>query len=229
MKLFKSLYYVFKELVRSSIFLNYIYLLCFDRKRFIADEKIAVVGFPRVGNTFAGRVVKIGFGEQKIKLVNHYHSSAQAINAVKSRIPTVLIIRKPLDTILSLYIYNNKNYYVSAHFLRFIIYHLRIYSYSSKMLIIAFEEFSENPNIIIQKINNKFNLKLDDSIINIKQMILDNIIQDNLTNPLNNLKLSAPSEEKNILKKKYRETIKSNYLLKVANYLTNKILKRKYA
>ena len=229
MKIFHNIYYIVKELIRSSIILNKCYLFFFKKNRIINSETIAVVGFPRVGNTFAGRVIKVGFGSRKFKIVNHYHSSAQAISASSLKIPTILIIRKPVDTILSLYIsYPLNSYYISTHIIRFIIYHLRILFSNSKLLIINFDDFKDNPNFLLKKVNQEFQFNLDQNILNeeLKKNVLNSIKIDNKLNPNNKLKVSAPSKEKEILKEKYRQSINSNCLLIIANYLHTKLLNK---
>jgi hypothetical protein len=67
--------------VRSLRVLNYFYLVLFYNDRRIKNEGIAVVSFPRVGNTYAGRVIKRGGNNRKLKFVHHYHSAAEAINS----------------------------------------------------------------------------------------------------------------------------------------------------
>jgi hypothetical protein len=228
MKLFYSLFYLVKEMVRSSRVLNYFYLVLFFNDRRIKNENIAVVGFPRVGNTYTGRVIKLGGNNRRFKFVHHYHSAAQAINSSNLNIPTLLVIRDPVDTILSLHIHSPKGkYYISAHILRFIIYHTRILlSPISNTLVINFNDFKDNPIDIIKKTNDKFNLKLNENISDLHESVINSILKDNKKNPANVLKVSAPSKKKEVLKNKYRSEVELNPLIIIANYLHQKLLKK---
>jgi len=179
----KNSIYLFKEIIRSSVLLNNIYNNLFEKDRTISNEIIAVIGFPRVGNTFAGRVVKLGLGIDIVSgggFVNHYHSAAMGINSLKLNIPTVLVIREPVDTVLSIYIAHIKQTKISiySHTLRYIIYHLRLINKLDNLIIIPFNEFRDNAKYIIDKINKRtlLNLNLPDD--NIKQLVFESILAD---------------------------------------------------
>ena len=75
-----------------------------DRR--IKNEGIAVVSFPRVGNTYAGRVIKRGGNNKKLKFVHHYHSAAEAINSSNVLKPSTSLI---LNTSI------NSKYVFSVH------------------------------------------------------------------------------------------------------------------
>ena len=224
-----NIFYLPKEIIKSSVILNNIYLHLNHKEKLISDENIAVVGFPRVGNTFAGRVLKLAFENRNCKLVNHYHSAAQAIYSSKKNIPTILITRNPRDVILSLKIYYQgiNNISINSHIFRFLIYHLRILLSNTDMLIIDFDEFTKNPNILIKKINSKYHLKLNENIEDLENKVFSSIRRDNKFKPENKFKISSPSAEKKSLKKGLKSSVDNNFFIKLAEYIYTKI-KNKY-
>jgi len=83
----------FPRFVRQNPHLAY---LCVNR-----DTKIVIEGFPRCGNTFA----VIAFQQaqkRKIKIAHHLHVPAQIRYATRNGIPTLVLIREPLEAVASL-------------------------------------------------------------------------------------------------------------------------------
>ena len=129
------LIYLIKEIFKSNILLLKLYLSIYDKSSFMRKNQVAVCGLPRSGNTFLGRVLRFSSIEP-ISLANHFHSSAQLISSVKIGIPSVLIVRDPVEVILSLYIgyqtKNKKRLPITIHYLRYLIYHISLLPHRKK-------------------------------------------------------------------------------------------------
>jgi len=65
-----------------------------------ADTELVIEGFQRSGNTFAAAAFDMAQG-RPIKTAHHLHSSAQVLEAVRLRVPVLLLIRNPKDTVVS--------------------------------------------------------------------------------------------------------------------------------
>jgi hypothetical protein len=68
----------------------------------IADRNTELVidGFQRSGNTFA--VVAFEMSQARpVRIAHHLHAAAQIIAAVRMGVPTLVLIRDPVDTVLS--------------------------------------------------------------------------------------------------------------------------------
>ena len=65
------------------------------------ETDVVIEGFPRCGNTFA--VVAFQSAQnQSIKIAHHIHAAAQISLAARWEIPTIVLIREPLDAVSSL-------------------------------------------------------------------------------------------------------------------------------
>ena len=67
------------------------------------DKQLVIEGFPRSGNTFARRAFLMAQGEgfDKTRISVHFHVPAQVVRAARWQIPTLVLIRKPKDAVLS--------------------------------------------------------------------------------------------------------------------------------
>ena len=78
-----------------------------DLSRAVTPDKLVVIeGFPRSGNSFARRAFIMAQGENfdVARIAHHLHVPAQVIRAARWRIPTLVLLRRPKDAVLSLVI-----------------------------------------------------------------------------------------------------------------------------
>jgi hypothetical protein len=71
------------------------------RRNFPASPAVAIVidGFPRSANTFSARAFQ--FANPGVAVSHHMHAPANILLGVRYRIPTVVLIRPPVDAVLS--------------------------------------------------------------------------------------------------------------------------------
>lgn len=72
-----------------------------DKLLFSDNTDLVIEGFPRVGNTF----FVLAFQErclQDVKIAHHVHLTCQIKEAIKNNVPTIVLIRDPFNSILSL-------------------------------------------------------------------------------------------------------------------------------
>jgi hypothetical protein len=64
-----------------------------------ATDQIVIDGFPRSANTFSSRAFQ--FANPDVAASHHMHAPANILLAVRYGVPTVVVIREPVDAILS--------------------------------------------------------------------------------------------------------------------------------
>lgn len=63
------------------------------------SDQIVIDGFPRSSNTFSSRAFR--FANPDVVASHHMHAPANILLAVRYRVPTVVVIRSPVDAVLS--------------------------------------------------------------------------------------------------------------------------------
>lgn len=66
-----------------------------------ADTEIVIEGYPRCANTFTVVAFRQAQGRE-VRIAHHLHAAAQILVAHQRRIPAILLIRDPVDAIVSL-------------------------------------------------------------------------------------------------------------------------------
>jgi hypothetical protein len=115
-----------------------------------------IEGFPRSGNTFARRAFAMAQGENvnQKRIASHLHVPAQVVQAARWQIPTLVLIRRPRDAVLSFALWNPisvdqaltyyKSFYETAE------------KYRDAFVLARFEEITEDFGPVIKRINDKF-------------------------------------------------------------------------
>lgn len=149
------------------------------------DTEIVIEGFPRSANTFAYRAFQM-CQEREIRVAHHLHAPAQIIMAAKMNIPTVVQIRNPEDSVLSLVI-RNPFISIKVALKQYILFYQAILPYRDHFVLAKFEDVTKNFGLIIRQINNKFDTRFREFEHNEKNVAMcyqipsgDRIIQKEL-------------------------------------------------
>jgi hypothetical protein len=121
------------------------------------DTQLVIAGFPRSGNTFA--VVAFRQAQQEsVSIANHLHAPAQVIRAARWQIPTLVLIRNPVDAVVSLII---RHPHISTTWAlkSYISFYETIASYRHAYVIGLFDEVVEDYGAVIGRVNAKFNTR----------------------------------------------------------------------
>jgi hypothetical protein len=128
-----------------------------DLSRATTPDKLVVIeGFPRSGNSFARRAFIMAQGEtfDVTRIAHHLHVPAQVVRASRWRIPTLVLIRRPKDAVLSLVIRDPISvdqalrYYVS--------FYETAEKYRDAYVLGLFEEVTGDFGRVIERLNDKF-------------------------------------------------------------------------
>lgn len=117
------------------------------------DTDLVIEGFGRSGSTFANFAF-LSAQNEPVKTVHHTHAAAQIILAAQMGIPTLAIIKKPLDAALS----HMVRYNVAARpaLIAWNRFHRRVLPYRRKFVAATFEEVTKDFGGVTRKVNAKF-------------------------------------------------------------------------
>jgi hypothetical protein len=137
-----------------AVFFSLYWLMRKDRARVVTpDTQLVVEGFPRSANTFA----KVAFSKaqkEKVRIAHHLHVPAQVIRAARWQIPTLVLIRKPRDAVLSLVVRDPIS--IDQALKYYLSFYETVEKYRDAYVLGLFEEVTEDYGEVIRRINDKF-------------------------------------------------------------------------
>jgi hypothetical protein len=140
-----------------SIYFRLYRLLRQDLSRIVTrDTQLVIEGFPRSGNSFARRAFVMAQNESfdKTRLAHHMHVPAQVVRAAHWQIPTLVLIRKPRDAVLSFSVWDPIS--VGQALRYYISFYETSEKYRDAYVLGLFEEVTEDFGQVIKRINDKF-------------------------------------------------------------------------
>ncbi len=118
------------------------------------DTEIVIEGYPRSANTFAVAALEVA-QQRKIKVARHTHAIAQIKVAARQGLPTIILVRKPKDAILS-YVIREKNVTLSLAINRYKAYYSAVRQLQDNFHIARFEDVTSNYGAVIKSLNKKY-------------------------------------------------------------------------
>src|ERR671920_2375520 len=120
------------------------------------DTQLVIEGFPRSGNSFARRAFVSAQDESfdKTRIAHHLHVPAQVVRAAQWQIPTLVVIRRPRDAVLSLVIRDPIS--VDQALRYYISFYETAEKYRDAYVLGRFEEVTEDFGEVIRRINDRF-------------------------------------------------------------------------
>jgi len=116
--------------------------------------QLVIEGFPRSGNTFA--VVAIEQAQhERVRIAHHLHMPAQVMLAARWQIPTLVLIRRPKDAVLSLAIREPRISILQAmkHYVSF---YEKAAGYRGAFVVGTFEEVIQDYGAVLKRVNAQF-------------------------------------------------------------------------
>lgn len=180
------------------------------------DTEIVIEGYPRSANTFAVAAFLLA-QERPVKVAHHLHVPAQVIRAVQWGIPTIVLIRKPEDAVLSLLVREPR---LSAHqsLVDYVRFYRRIKPYCSYFVLATFEEVTTNFGLVIEKVNKKFgtNFKMfahtDENVTKAMKIVEEMDKADQRKATVTETTVARPSEIRTRLKERRRRDLEDPHL-----------------
>ncbi len=158
---YKSFKHEIRELIsHSPFFVEWISQFS-SWKRFLvhSDSRICIEGYPRSANTYAVAAFQVSQNDYTSHIGRHSHLSGQVLRAHKLGVPTVVLIRNPLDAIASLKIFSP--YLTLDQCVRFYTkFYLEVENVLEDIVVVEFSSVTENFNDLIEKLNRKYGMSL---------------------------------------------------------------------
>ena len=137
-----------------SAFYGLYWLARKDQARIVTpDTQLVIEGFPRSANTFA-RVAFNRAQSERVRIAHGLHVPAQVIRAATWRIPTLVLIRKPKDAVLSFAIRDPIS--VDQALRYYLSFYETVEEYRDAYVLGLFEEVTEDFGEVIRRINDRF-------------------------------------------------------------------------
>jgi hypothetical protein len=125
-----------------------------DQARVVTpDTRLVMEGFPRSANSFA-RVAFNRAQSERVRIAYGLHVPAQVIRAARWRIPTLVLIRKPRDAVLSFAIRDPIS--VDQALRYYLSFYETVEEYRDAYVLGLFEEVTEDFGQVVRRINEKF-------------------------------------------------------------------------
>jgi len=172
-----------KRYLKNKFFYNnplYLYYFKFfvdkHKELFInQNTDIIVEGFPRSGNSFLVFYLK-KISKNKINIASHTHHPAHVMKGYKEKKTIIIVIREPIDAVVSLFIFYKKKIKFELLIDEYISFYNRIFKYKDEFIILNFETIIKNPKKVINIINSKNKKKrLNYSLI--KKNVIFNLLK----------------------------------------------------
>jgi hypothetical protein len=125
-----------------------------DRARIVTPEtQLVIEGFPRSANSFA-RVAFNRAQKGTVRIATGLHVPAQVIRAARWRIPTLVLIRRPKDAVLSFAIRDPISIEQALEY--YLSFYETIEGYADAYVLGTFEEVTEDFGRVIRRLNDRF-------------------------------------------------------------------------
>lgn len=219
----------FTSLITKNLKFHYTYSLIFRNSTTVKkNSDIVIEGFVRSSNTYFETNFRLS--NPSLKIAHHNHQISQLYFANKFNKKIVFLIREPIDSIISAYIYWAKSTHPNKILNEWIKYHRNVINLNLNINVYSFLQVTTDYNSIITDLNKKTNsnfLLADEDILQKKTF---NKIKENLKDIKRGIThiASIPSNDRNIEKQKIENQIlkdsKSLALLKEANEIYVKLI-----
>jgi hypothetical protein len=137
-----------------AVFFSLYGLMRKDRRRVVSpDTQLVIEGFPRSANSFATRAFRMA-QKEKVRVAHGLHVPAQVIRAARWEIPTLVLVRKPKDAILSFVLRDPIS--VDQALRYYLSFYETVEKYRDAYVLGLFEEVTEDYGEVIKRVNDKF-------------------------------------------------------------------------
>ncbi|MDX6767099.1 MAG: hypothetical protein SFU85_09935 [Candidatus Methylacidiphilales bacterium] len=124
------------------------------------DTELLIEGYPRSGNSFAEAAFRLAQPEP-VGLAHHTHAAAQVLAAAKWNVPTLLLIREPLDAARSLMMHHPALFTPAKCLKEYIVFHEAILPIRSKYLLARFETVTRDFGQVMVALNATFGTQFE--------------------------------------------------------------------
>jgi hypothetical protein len=176
--------------------------------------ELVLEGFGRAGSTYALYGFRLA-QPRDVRVAHHTHASAQVITAVRWGIPTIVIVRPPVDSALSHMA--RRRIPARAPLQAWVRYHERILPYRDGFVVTSFADMTKDFGAVVARANERFGTSyvVWESSPENEQRIFDLINQRNVDrfgaqeSEAKSQALARPTAEREALKERMRAEVES--------------------
>lgn len=178
------------------------------------DTEIVIEGFPRSGNSFSVGAFESA-QKRDVKIAHHLHAPAQIVSAARKNIPAIVLIRHPVDAVISMkaldlessHIRPPKNQNIASLIKSYIQFYQRLIPYQDKYIVSLFEVTTSDFGSIIKRVNQRFDTEFE----------IFNHIEANTKKVFDQRGFHAsPNSRRQEIKKSIREELQSDVMQKLS-------------
>lgn len=117
--------------------------------------ELVIEGYPRSGNTFAAHAFQYAQG-RTLSIANRCHAPAQVMEAVHRSIPCLLLIRQPVDSAISSFVYIDGKLtpeFLLHHYLKF---YRTLDSLLDQVVVASFDQVKNDFGHVIFRLNSRY-------------------------------------------------------------------------
>ncbi len=178
------------------------------------DTELVIEGSPRSGNTFVVAAFELA-QRRPVRVVHHLHAAAQVLEAVRRGIPTLVLIRHPLDSATS---HMLREPWISPRqaLLAWIRFYGPLVAVRERILLVPFERATHDLGSVIREVNRRFHTGFDEfrhSDDNVAR-VFEEIERGNRANfgVLTEITVARPSRERDERKRELRRRLEHRSL-----------------
>jgi len=156
-----------------------------------------------------------------VRLAHHHHVVAQVLRASNFRVPTVVILRAPIDCVVSRAAFWNTPVLIGAIFRQWIRFFRGVEKVRDHVLVVSFEAATRKPEEVIKAINIRFNTAFNSQFPEVEQVFssMDQVYtRPGQQNP------NRPSADKKSVKNRIRPYVVAHKLAQPACDLYSKLV-----
>jgi hypothetical protein len=180
-----------------------------------SSTDVCMEGFPRSGNSFFYTYFR-HYNPTPI-IAHHVHVTQQIVQAGRRRIPCILMIREPTQSLLSLLVMDER-LSVGFAFRSYIRFYRAILPHLERCVIADFRITTSRPDVIIERVNVKFGSRFSYEPLScpVKETLFENMRLWSHRGPDAQLRIGVPSAEKEQRKAALREKVVDHILMNQA-------------
>ena len=193
-----------------------------DFKR--TEFNICLEGFQRSGNTFF--VALLQHWNPSCRIAHHTHLASTPLHALKLGVPTVILLRDPVDVSASIMSWDSR-LQAGVVLTAYTLFYKMLWRKRNEVFIIRFSDATKHPAECIAAINRRFNLNLSFDVFTeaTRSTVFEGIHNKDRALERNDHSSSLPNTTKEIANKEAATQVKDNLFLPMASRIYSRLEK----
>jgi hypothetical protein len=118
------------------------------------DTDLVIEGFPRSATSYSYHAFCLA-QRRRVQVAYHLHSPVNVVNALRLKVPVLVIVRRPRDAVSSAFI-RDPMISLKAYLRRYEMFYRLLYPYRNDLVCAEFEDVIRDVGKIVESINKKY-------------------------------------------------------------------------